>query len=544
MILMPISNNVHYKCAFDIHFDDANGIPAIRKLIRDWLIAHGALRNFGKNAVGNWFDIGSEDQEIIGDAYCRVAINRGEYKSINPLNWAFEFIHKDSLEPARLWCTEIGLTRLDNFIVRFACVLKYAVFEGWVGPLPEEPCFSVPKFVKIIVSKFPCYKESVRLQSNIYECLVGNAKNLSDLILDNNRILPIVVSAPDEHGNDPVELHTLQQIVIANANVFYLPYDKIPDFNQQMPKDLGMRPGMVRVYAKFFQGDNSTRHRFYTKSKIEEYGKETVLSQIGIALSRNSKTFMATEIVRIKDVIHSRSMHKLQQLKKEKIEDYKGYSELLEAENADLEEKVKQRSLEIDEAKSSMTSLEDELRKIKAKFYCLENVDTQKSAGLNSFYQLSELPLTIVDALNMLSAMFPERLIVHENALDTASNFSGCNDINCVYSVWRMGYRLATDMHELLFQGKRYDLEKEFLNRTGIELGMSETKQTKKDKKLMDKRVCVYNGKEIDFTPHLKGKRNEGYLRMHFSIDEKKSKIIICYCGEHIETSGTRRKSG
>jgi uncharacterized protein YfdQ (DUF2303 family) len=73
---------------------------------------------------------------------------------------------------------------------------------------------------------------------------------------------------------------------------------------------------------------------------------------------------------------------------------------------------------------------------------------------------------------------------------------------------------------------------------------MSETKQTKKDKKLMEKRVCMFKGREIDFTPHLKGKRSEGYLRMHFSIDEKDSKIIICYCGEHIETSGTRRKSG
>jgi hypothetical protein len=543
MILMPISNNVHYKCAFDIYFDDENGIIAIRQVLKEWLVAHRSLRNMNRNAVGGWFDIGSEDQEITGDSYCRVAVNRGEYKSINPLNWAFEFIHKDSIEPARIWCTEIGLTRFGEFTVRFACLLKYAVFEGWVGPLPAEPSFSVPRFVTTIVSKFPCYKGGVRLQHNIQECLVGNAQILSDIIVSNDRILPIVVSAPDEHGNDPVDLHTLQRIVTANANVFYLPCDKIYHFNQQMPKDLGMRPGMVRVYAKILHEDNSNRHRFYTKSKIEEYGKDTVLSQIGIALSRNSKTFLAGEIIRIKDVIHARSMSKLQQLKSEKIEDYKGYSELLEAENADLEEKVKQYETEIDDAKSNASSLENELKKVKAKFYCLENVDVQRSAGFNAFYQLSELPQTITDALGMLGSVFSERLIIHENALDTASNFPGCNDINCVNAVWKMGYHLATDMYELLFRGKNYDLEKEFLNRTGIELGMSETKQTKKDKKLMKKRVCIHKGKEIDFAPHLKGKRTEGFLRMHFAVDEKDSKIIICYCGEHIETSGTRRKS-
>lgn len=543
MILMPISSSVHYKCAFNIHFDNKNGLIATRQLIKEWLVSHWTLQNSEKHAVGGWFDVGSDDQKIVGDSYCRVAINRGEYKSINPLNWAFEFIHKDFSDPARLWCTEIGLTRIDDLTVRFACLLKHAVFEGWIGSLPQEPCFSVPKLVNTIVETLPCYKEKVKLQHSINESLVGNTQILSSLILENSRTLPIVVSTPDEHGNDPVDLHMLQQIVTANANVFYLPYERIQLFNHQMPKDLGMKPGMVRVYAKIFHGDNPTRHRFYTKSKIEEYGKETVLSQIGIALSRNFKTFIASEIIRIKDVIHARSISKLRELKKEKLEDYKEFSELLESENADLEDKVKQCSLEIDDAKRIIYELEDELREYKAKSYRFENPDTQRSAGDISFTQLSELPSTITDALRTIGSVFSERLIVHENALETAINFSGCDDFNCVKTVWKMGYHLAIDMYEILFQGKQYDIEKEFLSRTGIELAMSENKQTKKDKKMMNKRVCMYQGNEIDFTPHLKGKKREGFLRMHFAIDKVNSKIIICHCGEHIETAGTRKIS-
>jgi hypothetical protein len=541
MNLMPITHTIHYKSAFDIRGVGANALPKIREEIRNWLKSHPVTVVARTKLSQSWFDVGDTEQFLVGDGHIRVAVNKGEFSSINPQNWAIEFIHRDSSEPARLWCTEIGLGRHDDDSVRIACLLKHAVFEGWVGELPDSPDFSVPRFMKDIISKYDCYKENTSIQSDINQCLVGNTASLADMVLDVKRILPVVVSAPDSCGCDPVDLFQLQQIVMGNANVYYLPFERVDEFNNIVPQFLSLRPGMVRVYRQVYNSDtHSRRHRFFTKSRIEDIGSASLLEQIGVALSRNSRTFTTSEVVRIKDVIHVRSLHKIYELKKNALGHEKEYIALLEEENTKLAQQIDIKNGETNDLTEMYDDLDGELARAKAKIFNLEKGLNKQSNDID-YYLLSELPDDVYSCLKLASDIFNEKIIVHENAYDTARSFSGNDSQNCVRTVWRMLYVAATVLHPLVFSDKNYDLEKELLHRTGVDLSMTEGKLTKKDKSLTKMRTCEYKGEECTYFPHMKGKKSDGFLRIHFAFYYKEKKLLICHCGEHLDTAGTRK---
>lgn len=540
LLLMPISCSLHYKCAFDIEFKNDRGMDRLKSCIKQWLQNHSIIGKSWKKLNQTWFDFGDPQQHMIGKGFIRVAVNEGDFQTSNPQNWAIEFIHQDSAELARLWCTEIALTRTDNNNIRLACIVKHAISEGWVGQIPSDPYFSVPRIIKKVICDFNCHKGGMKLQKNINQTLIGSIDKIINTIKNKNRILPVVIATPDKDGNDPVDLGKLQEIVLANANTYYLPNDKLMSFNYKIENELSIRQSMVRVYFRCTDKSiKQNRHRYYTKSKIEEIGSENTLTQLGIALSRNSKTFTTSETIRIKHVIQARELHRLKKLRNDKTKDTEEYSKLLELENEELQKEIAETKEQLDYFDEQYRSIDDELRQTKAKMY--RDSLGKKQGDSTNYDTLSSLPESVHNVLSTLGALFTKKIIIHENAYDSAINFSGNDNSTCISHAWESIFHIATTLHDLIFSSQCYDLEKEFLDRTGIKLAMTEGKLTKKSKKLMSLRKCIYRGAEVDFTPHIKGKKKEEYLRIHFSPIQQENIILICHCGEHLETYGTQK---
>ncbi len=543
MLLMPRAHSIHYKSAFDIKNLGALGISSVRDEIRTWLASHPITRGHGWKLRQSWFDLGDTEQIVVGDGYIRTAVNKGERSANNPKNWAIEYIHADAEFKSRLWCTEIGLTQVDDSTVRLACMLKHAIYEGWIGEIPQEPSFSVPRLIKNIISKFSCYKETTRIQSGSYECFTGDVSVLAQQILNKSRILPFVVSVSNENGSAPVDLVRLYNIVTGNANAYQISVGSVSTFNTLLPQKMTVRPGMLRVYGRYNSLDsNARRHRFYTKTKIEEIGSDALFEQVGIALARNSKTFQASEIIRIKDVIHERTICRLKELQKGQTVANNEYEILLQEQIDALTRELEHRNNEDNQYAVMFDELEIEHNKAKAKIYRLENSVgyQQDEFGLEGF---AELPRDISECMKILEKCFEDKIVIHQRAYDTASNFSGNDNIQCIRCAWRMIYAIATTLHKIVYIERINNIENEFRNRTGLDFSMNEGSQTKKDKKLMKLRCCEYAGDEYEFLPHMKGKKNEGYLRIHVAFVDKEKKILVCHCGEHIDTYGTQRIS-
>ncbi len=103
---------------------------------------------------------------------------------------------------------------------------------------------------------------------------------------------------------------------------------------------------------------------------------------------------------------------------------------------------------------------------------------------------------------------------------------------------------MATELHDLLMQElPAQQVAETFKNRAKFELTWTESKETKRDNKLMAKRRLVYEGREMDITPHVKwGNTAPRLLRVHFYVDRDHKRIVIGHCGDHLDTYGTRRR--
>jgi len=104
---------------------------------------------------------------------------------------------------------------------------------------------------------------------------------------------------------------------------------------------------------------------------------------------------------------------------------------------------------------------------------------------------------------------------------------------------------MATVLHPLLFDApdENIDLERVFREKTGFDLGMSEGRSTKRDKKFMKLRQDVCEGRTVEIIPHIKvGSKEPRLLRVHFFVDNDKKRIVIGHCGGHLDNFSTRRQ--
>ncbi|GAB6039045.1 hypothetical protein JCM15519_36040 [Fundidesulfovibrio butyratiphilus] len=185
--------------------------------------------------------------------------------------------------------------------------------------------------------------------------------------------------------------------------------------------------------------------------------------------------------------------------------------------------------------------LEQELKDVKsALLRCNDGKNVSESTADGLVVQ--RLPASVVDVLRILSKLLSDKIVVHESAFDSAESFSGRDDYCCVCSAWRMVFEIGTTLHGLFYSEKSCDIVKKFKETTGIDIALSESSQTQTNKKLMRQRMYDYDGDVINCSPHIKGGKRESYLRIHFAKLDKENKIIICYCGKHLDTYGTKRR--
>ena len=78
--------------------------------------------------------------------------------------------------------------------------------------------------------------------------------------------------------------------------------------------------------------------------------------------------------------------------------------------------------------------------------------------------------------------------------------------------------------------------------RSGFGLAFHESKQTKRNPRLMKQRAVEYHGKTYDISLHIKdGDRKRGHLHIHFFSDSDERMVVIGHCGNHMDTDGTAK---
>ncbi len=323
-----------------------------------------------------------------------------------------------------------------------------------------------------------------------------------------------------------------------------------------LKRDFRCANGMVRIYqprARFDVPSDFKRHRFFARAYIIDQGARHTEDLIVRGIARRGWTVYEQGVASIDDVMGRAREIRLQQLKSEadSVAKQQELIELFSAENARLEESKTQQAEIIRNLQGENQRLESDLQDRDDTIGRLEydgrqfqtrceTAESQARGIADAVRSLHRIPESIPEVVSLIEKIHGARIVFTDRAKKSAET-ADFDDIN---EAWRCLWAVATILHELQFpeSGSAGNLEKDFLARSGFELSLREKGSTKADKKLMALRKDSWKGQEIDITPHVKAEKRGKSFRVYYCPDQSRRLIVVGSCGDHLDTSGTRRR--
>lgn len=152
---------------------------------------------------------------------------------------------------------------------------------------------------------------------------------------------------------------------------------------------------------------------------------------------------------------------------------------------------------------------------------------------------IEELPADLLGVVDLIERLYRDRIFFTDEARESASEAS----FQDVHISWRILRSIATTLFDLF--GSNCNLEKEFRDRTGFELAITETSATKELAEAVRQRMVRYGDRYLFAGAHVKyGNRAPKLLRVHFTYRSGSPLIVVGHVGDHLETAGTRRGRG
>lgn len=192
----------------------------------------------------------------------------------------------------------------------------------------------------------------------------------------------------------------------------------------------------------------------------------------------------------------------------------------------------------VDELTRTVQRLEGEKRALERKAaQCAAPSDDDGAARVAECLQ--SIPRDLTDLLKLARSIWPERIVVLPEAMDSAKSYDGN-----LAEEWDIVRSTATALYGLLFEddGCEGQVADEFQRRTGYELTFSESSATRARADLMKMRERSYGGRTVDISAHIKGRSQKNTFRLHFYIDRENELIVIGHAGCHMKTAGSHRR--
>ena len=450
--------------------------------------------------------------------------------------WAFRYIHQDSqYTNTRTWVTDVAIRRVNAQVCLVHVKVEHSrpkhvlVSEGEKDPQP-----AIPRFVRTLIDKGQHYiflansegPAKVPVQKKCFTVSTAAEVNIlyDQLVESVLRKYVIIVAYGYKARAEAMLLH---EKLRTKALVAYLDNNNdVKDALDELPYEYRVPFNHIRV---FYPVKEQFRNITIPCDNLPSCRDEIV----GNLLS-NYPLIHRRAVKGIEDVKHLISISKakgetpselidtIEELKREKQE-AEDYGVLLEDEVKRLEEKNGSLQKSNDVFVKKLNKAEEDMSKI---------------GGIGDILGKVAYPSNLKEMLTFFAQVFEQRIEIHEDAYKSAEKYTKFKDLD---KAWMMLMALCTTLYDMKYIERRFD-DREFTNRTKVELSMTEGPQTMKDSGLMKLRHRVFKGKPYAVVPHLKWSTDPNkLLRIHFAFMEDEKKILIGHCGEHLPIATTRK---
>lgn len=532
----------HYRARFEVAAaDGADAAEAVKEIVMGWLHAKGLDVPEGAADIAVPAGWTAADEPDAAKAVRFLGLSGAQGAA-----WAVEADELDGEFSRRRWHTRIGLAPAgDGGCILNVQVSHYAV-NGFFG-YQRNPLPSVPRVVRDILANG---KLDVRIGASrvsveeIYLDADTLKRDFMSSLTDRARCLPIVLMTTDDDGKTPVwDATELASKLVGMATVYVIDMrdgalvqafrDLLPDRTPAGRYRIGRSAVMVYRPGIDLSGEESlSACTLFTRHRIERYaagGRDGFINVLMQGLGRGIDA-RPGDVAGIGDVLLLRSRVENARLRAD-AEAWEEIATVQERSYSDATAKV-------DELTRTVQRLEGEKRALERKAaQCAAPSDDDGAARVAEC--LRSIPRDLTDLLKLARSIWPERIVVLPEAMDSAKSYDGN-----LAEEWDIVRSTATALYGLLFEddGCEGQVADEFQRRTGYELTFSESSATRARADLMKMRERSYGGRTVDISAHIKGRSQKNTFRLHFYIDRENELIVIGHAGCHMKTAGSHRR--
>lgn len=400
-------------------------------------------------------------------------------------------------------------------------------------------------------------------------------------LTDAERDLPLVVVATDENGDLPIENPTLlAEMLVGVAKVYVADFSNVGFsggweyfFRVQSAASWEYRclPGGLKVYFPHldlmsFDSEKSTYWLSKEQLKNLHGGLQALVDMLIDGMARFVGRY-ATDVLGVEDVhrIRRKNSEIRRRAKKliakraeessdsssshgesaeQRIEALAADNNKLRGENEEFLKIAEGYGADNDELRLQIDNLEACLAEVGAKADALEHrLNSRNAPASRQGCVLEKIPETLVDVLKLAESQWPDRIVLTDDSWKGAESWNDNEgNIQDEYAILKA---VATVLYDMAIKKVPYEgeLSQAFKNVTGFDLSLREGSVTKRNDKFMDKRTCVFEGKEYRMQMHVKGRNPKVGFRLYCEPDEERGVIVVGHCGHHLETAGTFRRS-
>lgn len=539
----------HYRARFEVAAaDGADAAEAVKEIVMGWLHAKGLDVPEGAAHIAVPAGWTAADEPDAAKAVRFLGLSGAQGAA-----WAVETDELDGEFSRRRWHTRIGLAPAgDGGCILNVQVSHYAV-NGFFG-YQRNPLPSVPRVVRDILAngKLDVMIGASRVSvEEIYLDADTLKRDFMSSLTDRARCLPIVLMTTDDDGKTPVwDATELASKLVGMATVYVIDMrdgalvqafrDLLPDRTPAGRYRIGRSAVMVYRPGIDLSGEESlSACTLFTRHRIERYaagGRDGFINVLMQGLGRGIDA-RPGDVAGIGDVLWLRSRVESER-QGERIERLRADAEAWEEIATDQERSYSDATAKVDELTRTVQRLEGEKRALERKAaQCAAPSDDDGAARVAECLQ--SIPRDLTDLLKLARSIWPERIVVLPEAMDSAKSYDGN-----LAEEWDIVRSTATALYGLLFEddGCEGQVADEFQRRTGYELTFSESSATRARADLMKMRERSYGGRTVDISAHIKGRSQKNTFRLHFYIDRENELIVIGHAGCHMKTAGSHRR--
>lgn len=461
------------------------------------------------------------------------------------------YVHREPADPARLWTSAVEISQCDDGIM-----VAHGVSLSDPEPNRPIPPPAPPRITSTLLHRTKGRALPRELHRPVTRIPGTDAADwLKHILMDQDRILPVVVLTPLNSGRWPLSADQVAKRALGMVAVHVLVDDRaVHAFNRALvdhgfhPR-IGVSNGAVRFYdTKLLPSANPYDHPLWMESRYATVPGVEGSDYVSIAAVRRqvARATPPGHYEHIETYDRNERLRRIDQGSNasKAIDELNEYLNIATADIKRLVEERKELEVEnrrlTEEAQRQLEVHDEEISALKAKAEALEHaaarpvaaatpiVSSDMSAALRMALNPDRASLS--DLLILIQIAYPTRIVVLPEAFKSARESS---DFRHPAEALSLLHRLAGPYADALASNKPDSEAKRCFGYS--EYAANEGQIATRGRRL---RTFVYDTEPVEMLRHVKFGNSEGTatcLRIHFHWDGKNRKLVIGHCGRHLD---------